>query len=457
MTMTTTTTLFDHEIKTVLDLAKQKGLTDVEVFAKRDVGLQLKAQKGELESFQRSDSVGVGVRVLLGERVGYAYTENLSREALERALAEAASNAEIVEPEPGAALAVEEPLTAELPSLFNPALDSVPLAEKIALAKKLEEVAYATDKRIRTVPYSSYSDSTSVVRIANSRGVDRTYRTNAAFAFSYPIATEGEENKVAFEAVPVRDFKAIDPEAVAGTAARHAVKRLGSKQMASGHIPVVFSPEAMAELLSTFSVVFSAKSAQEGKSLLAGQEGQAVASPLFRLVDDPLLETGFATRPFDDEGVPSRPLTLIEGGVFRSFLHNTQTANRSGTASTGHAARGSYKGTLGVAPSNFYVQAGTTPFEQLVAGPGAVLVIDDLQGLHAGTSTISGDFSLQAQGFLYQDGAFQHPVHNFTVAGNFFTMLKDIVAMGDDLRFFPQGAFIGSPSVKVKEMAIAGA
>jgi PmbA protein len=450
------TTLFETEIQTVLGLAKDKGLTDVEVFARRDVGLSLKAQKGELESFQRSDSVGVGVRVLLGERVGYAYTENLSTGALERALLEAAANAEIVEPVPGAALATDTS-AAPAVNLYNEALESVPLADKVELTKRLEATAYATDKRIRTVPYNGYSDSTSFMRVANSRGLDRHYRSNAVFAFSYPIATDGAENKVAFEALASRDFAALDPEKVAGAAARHAVSRLGSKQMTSGRIPVVFAPQAMAELLSTFSTVFSAKSAQEGKSLLAGHENQAVASPLFKLVDDPLLADGFATRPFDDEGVPCKPLTLIENGVFRTFLHNTQTANQAGTTSTGHAARGGYKGTLDVSPSNFYVEAGTTSFDELVSGPGPVLVIDDLQGLHAGTSTISGDFSLQAQGFLYQDGTFQHPVHNFTVAGNFLTMLKDIVAVGSDLRFFPQGAYIGSPSVKVKELAIAGA
>lgn len=455
--MTTTATLFETEIKTVLDLAKAKGLTDVEVYARRDVGLQLKAQKGELESFQRSDSVGVGVRVLLGERVGYAYTENLDKASLARVLDEAAGNAEIVEPEPGAALAAEQPLDGAVPVLYNPKLDEVPLAEKIALAKKLEETAYATDKRVRTVPYSSYSDSTSFVRIANSKGVDRSYRTNAAFAFSYPIATEGTENKVAFESQATRDFATLDVNRVAGVAARHAVSRLGSKQMHSGHFPVVFSPQAMAELLSVYSTMFSAKSAQEGKSLLAGKEGQAIATPLFRLVDDPLLAEGFSTRPFDDEGVPSRSLVLVEDGVFKSFLHNTQTANQAGVASTGHAARGSYKGTLAVAPSNFFVAKGDKRFEQLVAGPGPVLVIDDLQGLHAGTNTISGDFSLQAQGFLYQDGQLVSPVHNFTVAGNFLTLLQDIEALGDDLRFFPQGAYIGSPSVKVKDLAIAGA
>lgn len=450
------TTLFDQEIDTLLTLAKQQGLKDVEVYAKRDIGLSLKAQKGALEHFQRSDSVGVGVRVLLGERMGYAYTENLAPEALARVLKEAASNAELVEAQPGAALATAESLPEGGLSLFNPELDAVPLQEKIDLALQLEKTAYAVDPRIRTVPYSSYSDGTQFVRIANTHGVDRQFRANAAFAFSYPIATEGAENKVHFEVQAVRNFKDLNLDAVAGAAARGALQRLGAQAIASGHYPVVLAPKAMSELLSTFSSLFSAKAVQEGKSLLAGREGEVIASPLVRLKDDPLLADGFGTRPFDDEGVPSKPLTLIENGVLKGFLHNTQTANRAGVPSTGHAARGGYKGTIGVAPSNFYVEKGTSPLAELVKGPGKVIVIDDLQGLHAGTNPISGDFSLQAQGYVYENGERIAPITGFTVAGNFLTMLKEVEAVGDDLRFFPEGAYIGTPSLRIRELSIAG-
>ena len=455
MTTTTQTTLFDAEIATLLELAKARGLTDVEVFAKADTGLTLKAQAGALESFQRSNSVGIGVRVLLGERVGYAYTENMAKEALDRALAEAAANAELVEPEPGARLAAVTPLPGTLPELYVPGLDDVPLASKIAVAKQIEQASFAYDKRIRTVPYSAYSDGESFIRIANTHGVDRHYRQNAAYAYAYPIATEGTENKVYFELQAARRFKEIDAERVARDAAQGAIKRLGAKDLKSGRYPVVLTPKAMAELLSTFSVVFSAKAAQEGKSLLAGEEGQAIAAPTIKLVDDPLLAHGFSSRPFDDEGVSSQPLTLIEGGVFRSFLHNSQTASRAGVASTGHASRGSYKGTIDIAPSNMFIAAGTTKASELVAGAD-VVVIDDLQGLHAGTNAISGDFSLQAQGYLYRNGEEAHPVQNFTVAGNFLQLLKDVVAVGDDLEFFPQGGYVGTPSLRIRELAIAG-
>jgi PmbA protein len=394
--------------------------------------------------------------VLLGERVGYAYTENLAPAALQRVLNEASSNAELVEAQPGAALAADAPLPAA-PELFNPALDAVPLPDKIARVKHLEAITRTADPRVKAVPGCSYADGQSVVRIASTRGLDRFYRSNMVYALVYPIVTEHDQNKTCYEMAIGRDFAKLDVEALSQAAIQGALRRLGAQELPSGRYPVVFTPKALTELLAAFSGIFSAKAAQEGKSLLAGKEGQRVTSLMVGLVDDPLRPDGMATRPFDDEGVPSRRLALIEGGEFKTFLHNTQTARQAGVESTGHASRGGYKGTVDIAPSNLFFAPGAASAVQLVMGPGPVVVIDDLQGLHAGTNPISGDFSLASQGHLYEDGQYRHPVHNFTVAGNFLKMLEDVEAVGDDLRFFPHGAYIGSPSMRVKELAIAGA
>lgn len=447
---------FDAEIGTVLGLARERGLADVEVYARRDVALTLRAHNGELETFQRSDSVGLGVRVLLGERVGYAYTENLAPAALARVLNEAAGNAELVEGQPGAGLAEAAGEPPRVESIYNPALEGVALDDKIARVLELERLTRTADPRVKAVPGCSYSDAASVTRVASSRGLDRHYRSNVAYALVYPLVTEDGENKTYYDIKLARDFAALDVKALSDHAVQGALRRLGAKEIKSGTYPVVFTPRAMADLLSAFSDVFSAKAALEGKSLLAEKVGQAVASAKLTVLDDPLLADGLATRPFDDEGVPSRALALIEDGVFKTFLHNTQTAKRMGQATTGHAARGGYKGTLGVAPSNLFVKPGATDAQGLVAGDGPVVVIDDLQGLHAGTNAISGDFSLQAQGWLYEGGEERHPVHNFTVAGNFLALLAGIEAVGDDLRFFPHGAYIGAPSVRVAALAIAG-
>jgi PmbA protein len=453
----TTQAPFDAEIGILLKLAQDQGLPDVEIYARRDVALTLRAHKGELESFQRSDSVGLGVRVLAGERVGYAYTENLSAQALARVLNEAAGNAEIVEAQPGAGLAAGDEQAPALDGLFNPAMEGVALEAKIARVLELERLTREGDPRVKAVPGCSYSDSTSFTRVASSLGLDRHYRTNLTYAFAYPIVSEGGENKTCLEIQLARDFDAIDVAALAQTVLKSATKRLGAQDIKTGSYPVVFSPRAMGELLNAFSDVFSAKAALEGKSLLADKLGQAVGSTKLSIVDDALLTTGFGARPFDDEGTASRTVALIEDGVFKTFLHNAQTANRLGATPTGHGSRGGYKGVVGIGPSNLFVKPGGAGQDALTGGTGGVVVIDDLQGLHAGTNAISGDFSLQAQGLLFEDGVEQHPVHNFTVAGNFLAMLQAVEAVGDDLRFFPHGAYIGSPSVRIGSLAIAGA
>lgn len=455
----TATTLapFDGEVHLLLASARARGLTDVEVYARSDEALTLRANQGALESFQRSHSVGIGVRVVQGDRVGYAYSENLTAEALDRLLTEAAENATIVAGEPGVGLIDEVGPTFSLEDHHNPALGEVPLEAKVTGILRAEAMARACDARVKAVPGCVYSEGTSVVRVASTHGIDRHHRANQAYAVVFPLVSQDGENRTGIHMHLTRQFDTIDFEAVAREAVGHACRRLGARSLASGTYPVVFTPRALTDLLSAFSDVFSAKAAREGKSLLAGKLGEAVASELVTIVDDALLAEGFASRPFDDEGTSSRRCALIERGAFQTFLHNAQTARQMGVASTGHAARGGYKGTLGVAPTNLFVQPGATPAAELVAGPGPVVVIDDLQGVHAGTNAISGDFSLQCQGWLWVDGAEQHAVANITVAGNFLSMLAGVEAVGDDLEFHPHGVYIGAPSVRIAGLAIAGA
>ena len=452
----TLVTPFEAEVALLLRLAQDQGLADVEVYARRDEALTLRANQGALESFQRSHSMGIGLRVVAGDRVGYAYSENLSPEALQRALREAAGNAEIVEGEAGVGLLDAVPDAPALSGLYNPQLETVPLEDKIRHVLKAEETARSCDARVKAVPGCVYSDSTSTVRVASTRGVDRHYQSNQTYSVVFPLVSAEGENRTGIELRIARDFTQLDPEAIARAAVAHAVKRLGARAVKSGTYPVVFTHRAMGDLLSAFSDVFSAKAALEHKSLLAGKLGQQVASPLVTMVDDALMADGFASRPFDDEGVPSQVVRMIEAGVFKTFLHNSQTARQMQAASTGHATRGGYKGTVGIAPSNFYLQPGTASHADLVAGDGPVVMIDDLQGLHAGTNAISGDFSIQAQGWLFEGGVERHAVSNITVAGNFLTMLAGVEAVGSDLHFHPHGAYIGAPSVRIASLAIAG-
>lgn len=210
----------------------------------------------------------------------------------------------------------------------------------------------------------------------------------------------------------------------------------------------------MASLLATFSGIFSAENAQEGLSLLTGKEGEMIASLAVTLMDDPLLPDGLASKPFDAEGVATRTKAIIEAGQLNTLLHNRKTAKKQGVPSTGNAGKAGYAGTIRVSPTNLFIKPGECTLLQLEQNLGEGLVITDLEGLHSGANPVSGDFSLSAKGYTVQNGVKKSPVQQITVAGNFYTLLKDIRKVGSDLLF--PGRSVGCPSVLVDEMAVAG-
>ena len=222
----------------------------------------------------------------------------------------------------------------------------------------------------------------------------------------------------------------------------------------SGFYPVVLEKHAASALLRGFFSLFSGEAAQKGLSLLGDKVGQAIAADCVNMVDDPLFAAN--PRPFDDEGVPSVRTAVVENGVLKTMLHNLKTAVKAGCASTSNGGRGSAASPVGVAPSNFMIVPGEKSYDQLLEDLGDGLIIRDISGLHAGLNPISGDFSLLAGGWLQKDGKLQ-PVEQITVAGNFFTLLKEVEEVGSDLWLgIPQGSIVASPSLKIRGLMVSG-
>jgi len=214
---------------------------------------------------------------------------------------------------------------------------------------------------------------------------------------------------------------------------------------------------AAAEILEAFSSVFSAERVQKNLSLLKDKLHEKIASEIITLVDNPYMDKGYASSAFDSEGVPTKEKNIIEKGVLNTYLHNLKTALKDGVDSTGNASRSSYKSSIGISPTNMYIEPGEKKLDALINGVEEGLMITDVQGLHAGLNPISGDFSLSAQGFLIQKGEIKEPVNQITISGNFLEMLKNVEEVGKDLRFgLPSNAYIGSPSLKIKNLDVAG-
>jgi PmbA protein len=230
----------------------------------------------------------------------------------------------------------------------------------------------------------------------------------------------------------------------------HKVGRhLGARPLATGRRRAVLEPDVVATLLGLFAYAVSGKSVAEGKSRLADRIGARVASELVTIVDDATRTDGLASRPFDAEGTPSQRLVLVDRGVLRAFMHNSDTARRTGQATTGHAAR-SYASTLGVAPTNLILEPGAGVPE------GDGVIVTDLMGVHAGANPITGDVSVQAMG-LEVVGGERVPVDDFAVSFNLFELLERVDAVGDDLTWFPMGGMIAAPSLAIADLSFAGA
>ena len=222
--------------------------------------------------------------------------------------------------------------------------------------------------------------------------------------------------------------------------------------------PVVFTGEAMSDLLATFSGVFSSEAAQKGLSRLAGQEGSVIAAPVVTLVDDPFYKESPMPMPFDAEGYPTSRKNVIAGGKLETLLYNLKTAAVAGKTTTGNASKAGYDGTVVVSPFTMYLEAGEYSQEDLLKKAGNGVCITSLGGLHAGANPITGDFSLQSQGYLIENGEKTVHVKSFTVAGNFYDLLKNITALSSTVelpRAFGKTAF-GSPWVLVENLSIAG-
>jgi len=144
---------------------------------------------------------------------------------------------------------------------------------------------------------------------------------------------------------------------------------------------------------------------------------------------------------------------VIENGILKTLLHSRKTARKAGTESTGNARR-SVSSPVRVAPTNFFFRPGEKSLETLLLEMGEGLLITELSGLHAGANPVSGDFSLLAKGFRITGGRQAEPVEQITVAGNFYQLLKDVLAVGNDLEF--RGSSIGSPSVDAGCIHVAG-
>lgn len=427
----------------------------VEAYAAWGRETDVKIYEGAVESLTSAESSGVGVRVISGGRLGYAYAADPDPGELAALVEQARTNATLSAPDDGNVLPL--PRTIEpLDGILLPELLAARTEEKVALAMALERAARDADPRVSGVETAQYGEGIGRAAIVSTSGVEAAGERGDCWAVAVALAGENGDTQTGFGLRIARRPGDLDVAGAGREAADRSVRMLGAHKPKTERMAVILDPISAASFLGVVAAGLTAEAVLKGRSLFAGKIGERVASDVVRLVDDGRALEGPGAEPFDGEGVPTGRTVLIENGVLGAFLHNTYTATRMGAASTGNARRGGFKSTPGVAPTNLILEPGTESPEQLYARAGRALLVHDLIGVHSGANPISGDFSVGATGVLIEDGQPGAPVREVTIASNVLDILRGIVAVGNDIRFLPFGGAIGTPTILVGEMTVAG-
>lgn len=443
-------------IDRLFELGARKGFTAQEIYFVSNRNVEISVYEGVLDKYNLSEDSGLSYRGICGGKLGYAYTEIMDEDAADMLVDEAFANASVIESDDQVFLHDGSGRYENFVQISDESADT-PITEKIEFMLDLEAKIKAFDDRVKNISRNSYNESETYRRIKNTLGLDVEDRQKYCFAYAMPVVTDGQDTRSGLGYDIANDFAKLSIDKITHDGLVDTLKMLGARPVKSQKCPVIFKNVVFAELFSEYMGLFSADRVHKNLSGFKGKLGETVASENFTLVDHPHLETGLSSSSFDAEGVATFKKHIIEGGVLKTYFHNLKTAFKDGCSSTGNASKASYKGTVGIAPSNLIIESGGETFASLVESVEYGIYITGLQGLHSGVDSISGDFSLQCHGFLIEAGKLTEPVSQITVAGNYFEMIKDIERIADDVKFSLLASdYIGSPSVKIGTLSISG-
>ena len=437
--------------------AQATGTEQIEAYASRGHETDIEVVHGQVESLTVATSGGVGIRVVDRGRQGFAWAGSLDDDVVADTLGAARDNARFAEPDDAVALATPSDAQGDVVALdlWRDDLASVPTDDKVAFAIALDAQLRAADSRVTGVEAAGYGDVAVCGALATSTGIESSARRTHASAYLFAMADDGRGVQTGYGVKAGRTFGDLDGAEIVEMARDRATRLLGAKKAPSRRLTVVLDPLVTASVLGLVAAAFNGESMLKGRSLFADRLGEQVAAPLVELADDPTDARSLGASERDAEGVPCRRNVLLGAGVMQGFLHNTYTARRSGTTTTGSAVRGGYRSTPGVGTRSLRLQPGARSPEQVIADVGDGLYVQAVHGLHSGTNPISGDFSVGVEGLVIRDGALAEPVREVTIASTIPRMLLAVRAVASDALYLPGGA-VGT-TIAVDEMTMSGA
>ncbi len=431
--------------------AAELGIAELEIYEELSENREVTWFEGRMDTFVTSSVLGTSIRGIVDGKTANLALEEVDDAKMDEALSLLREQAGVKpSKEKDELRAPEKTEEAEAAGDWvTPTMEEISAA-LAALEKALKEA----DSRVTQVTELGWSEEKSVRTIVNSKGLDVRDSARAHILYAGVAASENGEVKSGFRVEAVRDLEKLDYAAFAARAAEDAVRQLGASPVPSGNYPVIFERRAMTSIFSALTDMFSGERIFQGISPLKDKMDTAIFSDKITVADDPRCADAIRIANYDDEGCPTRRKLLAENGVFRQALHNTRSAKRMNTVSTGNGFKSGYASAVGIRPMNCSILPGEKSLEEMMKDMGSGLVVTRLAGLHAGLNHTTTDFSLLCSGYLVENGERARDVALITVAGNFLDLMKKVVDVGSDLDW--EYRSVAAPSIRFASCAVSG-
>jgi len=446
--------------KQLVQLAQQSGASHADALSILDSGESIHVRHGSLESIEREDSQGVGLRAFVETPQGLAFasasSSDVSQDGLKTLVQQVISMAKISEADPDAV----PPEGANHPTLEEMQVWSqkhphqahgwnLEAAKQAALQCEQAALDYSNDISNSEGAEASFGETT--IAYAASDDFSSEYQRASSSLSLSVIAGEGEKMQRDYAYTRARQACDLRSASQVGEeAAKRTLRMLGASELSSRSSTVIFEPRVAMSILGHLISAINGRSVVQKNSFLSGALNQTIFPEFVHITDDPDHVDGMGNRLFDGEGTRCQARTVIESGCLTSFLTDRYAAKRLNMEATGHARRG-LSGDIGVGTSNVILNAGSLSQEDMLLEMGDGLLITELMGF--GVNGVTGDYSRGAAGFLIEKGKVVRPVQGITIASNLKDMFANISSLGSDLTWFGSMA---TPSIAMKNMTVAG-
>ena len=425
-----------------IETAQKAGAT-AEVGVTKVSGLSVSTRLQEIENVEFTNDGALGISVYLGQQKGNASTSDLSEEAIKNTVEAALAIAKYTSPDDCTGLADKELMAFEAPDLELYHGASVDVEQATKLALEAEKSALEYDAKIVNSNGASFNSHTGVRVYGNTHGMLQSYLSSRYSLSCSVIGGELDQLENDYEYTVSREFDALSSaDWVGQNCAKKVIARLNPQKLTTREVPVIFLNDVATGLISHLTGAISGGSLYRKSSFLLDHLGKQVLPDWFQISERPHLLKRLASTPFDSEGVRTQDLEIIQDGILQTYLLTSYSGRKMGMQSTGHAG--------GI--HNWLVKPNLTGgLTALLRQMSTGLLVTDVMG--QGVNIVTGDYSRGAAGFWVENGEIQYPVAEITIAGQLQDMLKNIIAVSDDIE---HRSNIQTGSILLNKMKISG-